>query len=156
MKFCEKCGHQLVDEAIVCVNCGCAISNCNSNHGVEPSAVKEKKENALVAFNFVSSIFIVLCLFFAFISIALAYVYATAELTGSYTYRINVNVRFWLNDSGAILAFLCSLGSFGFGITSLVIALAKKVESDKLFNSILRLIVGILLVVLSIVLLSNC
>lgn len=25
MKFCSKCGHQLVDEAVVCVNCGCAI-----------------------------------------------------------------------------------------------------------------------------------
>ena len=27
MKFCTKCGHELVDEAVVCTNCGCAVVN---------------------------------------------------------------------------------------------------------------------------------
>lgn len=27
MKFCSKCGNQLVDEAVVCPNCGCAASD---------------------------------------------------------------------------------------------------------------------------------
>ncbi len=27
MKFCSKCGAQLMDEAVVCPNCGCAQSN---------------------------------------------------------------------------------------------------------------------------------
>lgn len=31
MKFCSKCGHQLVDEAVVCTNCGCSVS-VNSAH----------------------------------------------------------------------------------------------------------------------------
>lgn len=27
MKFCSKCGHELVDEAVVCVNCGCSVAD---------------------------------------------------------------------------------------------------------------------------------
>lgn len=27
MKFCSKCGHELIDEAVVCTNCGCAVSS---------------------------------------------------------------------------------------------------------------------------------
>lgn len=25
MKFCQKCGKELVDEAVICTNCGCAV-----------------------------------------------------------------------------------------------------------------------------------
>ena len=27
MKFCSKCGKEIVEEAIVCPNCGCAVDN---------------------------------------------------------------------------------------------------------------------------------
>ena len=27
MKYCSKCGKELFDEAVVCPNCGCAVSN---------------------------------------------------------------------------------------------------------------------------------
>ena len=27
MKYCQKCGKELVDEAVVCLGCGCAVSN---------------------------------------------------------------------------------------------------------------------------------
>ena len=26
MKFCSKCGAEILDEAVVCTNCGCAVS----------------------------------------------------------------------------------------------------------------------------------
>lgn len=26
MKFCSKCGHEIMEEAVVCPNCGCAVS----------------------------------------------------------------------------------------------------------------------------------
>ena len=32
MKYCVKCGKELVDEAVVCPGCGCAAGNENSNH----------------------------------------------------------------------------------------------------------------------------
>lgn len=27
MKYCSKCGHQIEDEAVVCIHCGCLITN---------------------------------------------------------------------------------------------------------------------------------
>ena len=30
MKFCSHCGKELMDEAVVCVNCGCAVNGANS------------------------------------------------------------------------------------------------------------------------------
>ncbi len=30
MKFCSKCGKEILDEAIVCPNCGCAVVNPNT------------------------------------------------------------------------------------------------------------------------------
>ena len=26
MKFCQKCGKELVDEAVVCIGCGCSVA----------------------------------------------------------------------------------------------------------------------------------
>ena len=31
MKFCSKCGKEIVDEAVVCPNCGCAVGVSASN-----------------------------------------------------------------------------------------------------------------------------
>ncbi len=30
MKFCSKCGKEIVDEAIVCTNCGCAVADSSA------------------------------------------------------------------------------------------------------------------------------
>ena len=30
MKFCTRCGKELVDDAIVCTGCGCSVTNKNS------------------------------------------------------------------------------------------------------------------------------
>lgn len=31
MKFCEKCGKELMDEAVVCVGCGCPVNSANAS-----------------------------------------------------------------------------------------------------------------------------
>ena len=33
MKFCQKCGKEIADEAIICPGCGCAISEENKEKG---------------------------------------------------------------------------------------------------------------------------
>lgn len=38
MKYCEKCGNQLLDEAVMCPKCGCAVA------GKQPT--KERNEKA--------------------------------------------------------------------------------------------------------------
>ena len=30
MKFCSHCGKELMDEAVVCTNCGCAVNGANN------------------------------------------------------------------------------------------------------------------------------
>ena len=32
MKYCTKCGKELIDEAVVCPGCGCAVVAPNSGH----------------------------------------------------------------------------------------------------------------------------
>ncbi len=52
MKFCEKCGKELLDEATVCVGCGCAVDEQPSQAvNVAPSPLKklELKQIILIA-----------------------------------------------------------------------------------------------------------
>lgn len=32
MKYCEKCGKQIMDDAVMCVNCGCAVKSAQSQN----------------------------------------------------------------------------------------------------------------------------
>lgn len=34
--FCSKCGHELVDEAIVCTKCGCGVNTCHTVKNIVP------------------------------------------------------------------------------------------------------------------------
>lgn len=44
MKYCQHCGTQLCDEAVVCINCGCAVQTMSANNQPatqnEPSTLK--------------------------------------------------------------------------------------------------------------------
>ena len=44
MKFCTKCGTQLVDEAIVCTGCGCAVATLPSQSAETSVAVAQRTE----------------------------------------------------------------------------------------------------------------
>ena len=41
MKFCSKCGKEILEEAVVCPNCGCAVSNnvASANHVIAADEV---------------------------------------------------------------------------------------------------------------------
>lgn len=38
MKFCEKCGKELMDEAVMCPSCGCAVENGQSKNQAPENA----------------------------------------------------------------------------------------------------------------------
>lgn len=38
MKFCEKCGVELVEGAVVCTNCGCAVACAGKESGMVTAA----------------------------------------------------------------------------------------------------------------------
>ena len=35
MKFCQHCGKEIMDEAVVCPGCGCSVQNVNNNQVAE-------------------------------------------------------------------------------------------------------------------------
>ncbi|MBQ7896946.1 MAG: zinc ribbon domain-containing protein [Clostridia bacterium] len=39
MKYCSKCGKEILDEAIVCPNCGCAVVNATIPQQIENDQV---------------------------------------------------------------------------------------------------------------------
>lgn len=122
MKFCTKCGHEMVDEAIVCTGCGCATA---------PIPKKSRKPTKagnnlnLYAYNFVFSIFTAICLFCLLLA------------------------RFEYNLS--IVALIFSIASLGFGIASFAVSMFRCLRVEIKFSSITRLVIGCLLFIASIV-----
>ena len=47
MKFCSRCGTQLVDEAIICTGCGCAVTP-TQNAVATTTAVPTQKDSGIV------------------------------------------------------------------------------------------------------------
>lgn len=44
MKFCSKCGKEILDEAVICVHCGCAVQNSGANNLTTGTTVVEVNE----------------------------------------------------------------------------------------------------------------
>ena len=64
MKFCEKCGKQLLEEAIMCPNCGCSVA------GKQPK--KQQNEHAKKQIIGAICIIAAIAIVFAFIIAAIA------------------------------------------------------------------------------------
>ena len=92
MKFCTKCGAELVDEAVICTKCGRMVENqltpptapIKETTLDEPTPQKNPSALLIVS-NFVHSLGIALSLFFLFLSVLKAHVrfleYITVEIT---------------------------------------------------------------------------
>ena len=76
MKFCEKCGKELLDEAVICVGCGCAIENVT----IKRTEKKPRKSKLMFCMNY--DLF--LHMFFSVISFVLLFVdYFCGEYDGT-------------------------------------------------------------------------
>ena len=40
MKFCSKCGNEIMDEAVICPKCGCAVENAQKEQPIPQSGLK--------------------------------------------------------------------------------------------------------------------
>ncbi len=50
MKYCTKCGTQLVDEAIVCTGCGCSVATITSpNTAMSPTVTRQAESGTTTA-----------------------------------------------------------------------------------------------------------
>ena len=41
MKYCTKCGNELMDEAVICPKCGCMVEGANLNNGPKQNEADE-------------------------------------------------------------------------------------------------------------------
>ena len=49
MKYCSKCGKELLDEAVVCPGCGCAVGNPNQAYiTINPVPVKKDSKAPII------------------------------------------------------------------------------------------------------------
>ena len=53
MKYCAQCGAQLVDEAVVCPHCGCAVAPTKT---VDPNASPKSRLSTLLLCSFVGGL----------------------------------------------------------------------------------------------------
>ena len=44
MKFCEKCGRELAEDAVVCVGCGCPVAGGVTKPAVQTAPVENKQK----------------------------------------------------------------------------------------------------------------
>lgn len=160
MKFCTKCGNELLDEAVVCMKCGCAVSNSAQGHtaisnhpkvSVDTSTAKRGK--CLNVFNFVFDVSAILYMAMLWISVAYSYVWADIYTTRYSGYNISVNL--YLEYGCIIIAFILSIVMLGFGITCFSVTLANRHREEKLFAGIKRLIAGACALVVGIMLLTT-
>lgn len=47
MKYCQKCGNELLDEAILCPKCGCSVV-ANTNNSQKEQKAKTQNQGAIM------------------------------------------------------------------------------------------------------------
>ncbi len=143
MKYCTKCGKQLLDDAIICVGCGCIVNPtpAQSSSAVKPKQATQltkvvKKPNQpsarLLAFELVFT----LAVFFTFFFLFLSMLYIDIDL---------------VPDTGClIVALVTSSLAFLVGFCSFVSTFVEELKGRWAIAGIQKFIIGIASLILSI------
>ncbi len=150
MKYCAKCGAQLVDEAVICTACGRMIEGTPIVKKVAPS-IKKKKESSstsLYVFNFVHTTLVAVCVFFVIASIALGNVgvssYSSYGSSSFYGY-------YYPDYDIAICALISGFCSIVISVVCFVLGISVKDKAKDAFAGIARMIISALLVLLCLI-----
>ena len=57
MKFCSKCGKELLDEAVICPNCGCEVKGVNMNATASVAVESKKKTQVSLILGIIGIVF---------------------------------------------------------------------------------------------------
>lgn len=154
MKFCTKCGHELNDEAVVCVNCGCMVNAVSNTATVQQTAVpsaplQNQKDTLPVIMNFVSTIAAIISLFFSLYSVFESYFYVSIYKTSTYSSSYSASSYFHPDYYFCAVGFVFALITFIFGLVGLILSLVKKAGVKSLFSSIARMVFGLVFIILT-------
>ena len=63
MKFCQKCGKEIMDEAVICPNCGCAVENAAPAQAAKGATVSyDDAVKGAMSTNIISAVLLVLAI----------------------------------------------------------------------------------------------
>lgn len=155
MKYCTKCGSEMVDEAVMCTKCGCMAGKATEKktaNGEKTLEVTERKgmSTASTVISFIFDIFVIITVAMLMFSIADAWIYDYFSLQNNSLY-----CYFYLGEWGAICAFIASIPTVLLGIAFLIFTLLNSIRLESVFNAIKRLLIGVALVVVAIGFLIN-
>jgi len=155
MKFCSKCGQELVDEAAVCTNCGCFVSQSSqekidASNTSDQTPSTEKKFTTLYVFNFVFAITAALSVFFLILSLADAFIIAPIRYYSDGSYTLKMLEGWDYKPNGNVYSLFFAAISWVFSIVSFILALVKRAKVEKLLPTIAQVFISLLLIVLSI------
>lgn len=57
MKFCQKCGKEISDEAVICTSCGCMVRNDNENKFISTTPASKEKIQASMILGIIGIVF---------------------------------------------------------------------------------------------------
>lgn len=156
MKFCSKCGNELLDYAVVCTKCGCLVEQPTMN-SPQPSAspqgfvdnltLRTKTSHFLpTLFNFIFDLFAILSGFM--IGKAIAESWVSVGVSSYSYYSLNA---YWNTDEVfIILALVTAICSAICALTSLIVTLVNRDKIQIIFSSIKRVFLSIALILLSV------
>lgn len=153
IKYCTKCGHELVDEAVVCINCGCAVaaySAVREKSDKEKEISKNKGRAIVEIFNFVFSLTIILCLLFVILSFTFAYFNVGLSVTwnndGYYAWE-----DYYPRPLLMLLAMITTCVAFALSATGFIITLANKLGLESVCSAITRLFLSVVLFIATLI-----
>ncbi len=159
MNYCPSCGNPCIKNAKFCVHCGQSIHSQNPlNTGMYFNVRRKERPqmnnaNKLTIFNFVYDICLAIYSFFAFLSVVIA------RLTINVSHKTNYSPSAYgwirLDETSVIFASIVAIPILTFGIIGFILTRKEEHDLKTLLTSILRLSVGGLIGILSIVLLCN-
>ncbi len=150
MRFCTKCGAQLLDEAVICTKCGCMVEGMRRPVPRAPQQVRDglldvtekRPSTLLVVFDFLFAIFAVLTLFWVAIAFAENYLSANISTKG-YNYSISGHIRF--EEDYMSVAIVGAIASLACALTSFIMTMVEKQRIERLFSAIVKLCAGLFL-----------
>lgn len=151
MKYCEKCGAQMEDEAVLCVACGCMVREVMIKSGLSKDVrSKNRREDGerlpvVLSFSLAHTVFSTLAFFFVLLSM----LYANYEVISRTTEGVVRKFTMLPEEPFVIVALAMSIFSLLCGLASFIAALAVGTKNKEwVFAFVGKLVASVLLLLI--------